>query len=122
MSTESRAAQDDDLLFNYIVNSLTSDGLAKIYSKYDDFIAAGYNSGIILLKVALEEVGLKTNAKIMVDKEKLSNLLVLMAKLNHNVLKFNTQIEMLVLSLKRNGAEAPNLLYQLFQDYLSCPD
>ena len=85
-------------------------------------MTAGYNSGVLLLKVVLEEAGLKTNAKIMADKEELSNLPVLMAKLKHNVLKFNTQVEMLVLSLKRNGAEAPDLLHQLFPAYLSCPD
>ena len=119
MSTESRVAQDDDMLFNCIVNSLTSRGLVKIYSKYDDFTTAGYNSGILLLKIVPEEVGLKTNTKIMTDKEELSNLTVLMAKLKHNVLKFNTQVEMLVLSLKRNGSKAPNLLHQLFLSYLS---
>ena len=88
--SESRAAQDDDTLFNCIVNSLTSEGLVKIYSKYDDFTTAGYNSGILLLKVVLEEVSLKTNAKIVAGKEELTNLLVLMTKLKHNVRKFNT--------------------------------
>ena len=122
VSSESRAAQDDDMLFNCIVNSLSSDGMVKVYSRYDDFTTAGYNSGILLMKVVLEESGLKTNAKIMADKEELSNLPVLMTKLKHNVLTFNTQVEMLVLSLKRNGAEAPDLLHQLFPAYLSCPD
>ena len=74
------------------------------------------------MKVVLEEAGLNANAKIMVDKKELSNLPVLMTKVEHNVLTFNTQVEMLVLSLKRNGAEAPDLLYQLFPAYLSCPD
>ena len=46
----------------------------------------------------------------------------MMAKLKHNVLKFNTHVWMLVLSLQRNRAEAPNLLHQLFPAYLSCSD
>ena len=58
----------------------------------------------------------------MADKEELSNLPVMMAKLKHNVLRFNTHVEMLVLPLERNGAEDPDLLRQLFPAYLSCPD
>ena len=58
----------------------------------------------------------------LADKKELSNLSVLMVKLKHNVLKFNTQVEMLVLYLKRNGAEASDSLHQLFPAYLRCPD
>ena len=51
VSSESRAAQDDDMLFNCIVNSLSSDGMVKVYSRYDDFTTAGYNSSILLMKL-----------------------------------------------------------------------
>ena len=64
VSSKSRASQDDDImLFNCIVNSITSDGLVKIYSKYNDFTTAWYNNWILLLKVVLEESGQKVNAK-----------------------------------------------------------
>ena len=61
VSSESREVQDDDILFNYIVNSSTSDGLVKFYSKYDKFTTVGYNSSILLLKIVLEESGLTIN-------------------------------------------------------------
>ena len=51
----------------------------------------------------------------MADKEELSKVSVFIQKMNLNMLKIDTQVDILVLSLKRNEANVTNLFYHLFQ-------
>ena len=105
-----------------IINILSSDGLAKVYNRSADYHVGDYESGILLLKVILEELGLQTHATILKEKAILANLPMLMARLTHTVSKFNSSVLATTNNLKRNGSSAPDLLHQLFPVYLSCPD
>ena len=51
---ETRAAQDDGMMYNCIINSLSSDRLVKTYNCSDDYYVGEYESGILLLKVIIE--------------------------------------------------------------------
>ena len=94
----------------------------KIYSRTEDFQVQGTEIGVMLLKTILVESGMQTSATILKLKDKLANLPIIMGKLAHNIEKFNSHVLGIIISLKRKGATAPDLLLQLFPAYLSCPD
>ena len=122
INTDTRASQDDAMVWSCALDSLSSIGQVKIYSRSAEYKVLGTESGLLLLKVILMESGLHTNASIIKHKHELENLPVLMGKLSHNVEKFNSNVLSIVLALKRKGATAPDLLHQLFPAYLHCPD
>ena len=70
----------------------------------------------------LKESGLQTHAMLLKEKAILANLPALMARITHNMSKFNSLILSATNSLKRNESSAPDLLHQLFQAYLPCPN
>ena len=66
------------MLFEAVINSLSSDGKCKIYNRSEDFHTLGEDSGILLIKTVLDESGLQTNATVMKEKAVLANLAELM--------------------------------------------
>ena len=85
INANNRSSQDDAMLFSCILNSLSSEGAIKVYNRSSDFMIDNEESGVLLLKVVLEESGLQTNATVMKGKGDLANLASLMVKLGHNV-------------------------------------
>ena len=109
-------------MYNCSINSLSSDGLVKVYNRSDDYHVGEYESGILPLKVIIEESDLQTHATLLKEKAILTKLPALMVRLTHNVSKFNSSLLATMNNLKRNAFLAPNLLYQLFPAYMSCPN
>ena len=110
------------MLFESVINSLSSNGKCKMYNRSKDFHILGEESGVMLIKTILDESGLQIHATVMEEKGVLANLPEIMLRLIHNVSKFNARVMMTMLNLRRNGSSAPDLLYQLFPAYLVCPD
>ena len=46
--------------YDCIINSLLSDGLVKVYNRINDYHVGDYESGILLLKIILDESGLSS--------------------------------------------------------------
>ena len=69
-----REAQDDAMLFESVINSLSSDSKRKIYNRSNDFHTFGEESGVLLIKIILDESGLQTHATVMKEKAVLENL------------------------------------------------
>ena len=63
-----REVQDDAMLFEAVINILSSDGKYKIYNRSEDFHTLGEESRILLIVTILDESGLQTNATIMNEK------------------------------------------------------
>ena len=69
-----RAAQDDAMLYNYIISSLSSEGLVKVSNIYKDYHWREWESGVLLIKVVLDESGIQINATVMKEKAILASL------------------------------------------------
>ena len=110
------------MMYNCVINSLSSDGLVKVYNRIGDYHVGDCESGILLLKVILEESVLQTHVELLKENALLANLPMLMACLTHNVSKFNSSVFATTKNLKRNVSSAHDLLHQLVPVYLSCPD
>ena len=114
-----RVVQDDAILYDCIISILYSDGLVKVPNRSEDYHWEEWESGVLLIKLVLDESELQINATVMKENDILVSLPELMMRLGHNVSKFNSQVLTVTRSLKRNGSPAPYLLHQLFSDYLA---
>ena len=77
------------MLFCYAQDSLSSEGIAKSYARQTDYHVNGAESGLLLVKVILEESGLRTNATVAKYKREIQSLPKLMVALRHHMDKFN---------------------------------
>ena len=78
INVPAREAQDDAMLFEAVINILSSDGKCKIYNRSEDFHTLGEESGTLLIVTILDKSWLQTNATIMKEKSVLANLPELM--------------------------------------------
>ena len=51
-------AQDDAMLLEAVINSLSSNGKYKMYNRSEDFHTLGEESGVLLIKTILDESGI----------------------------------------------------------------
>ena len=123
----SRATQDDTMLYECIRNTLSKEALLRVFAKRDVFelpnnIGGLHTSGVMFLKVVLDESSLASSATVMKLKTELTQLPELFASHKWNVAKFNEAVEALEQSLTQYGESAPDLLHQLLPAYLDCPE
>ena len=75
------------MIYDCIINSISSDAFAKVYNRSSNYHVGYYESVIILLKIVLYGSVLQTHARVMKEKNALINLPELMVWLTHNVSK-----------------------------------
>ena len=92
ITLNSRSAQDNTMIYDCIISSLSSDVLVKISNRPKDYHWGEWESGVLLIKVVLDKSGLQINATVMKEKAILANLHELMIWLVHNVSKFNAHV------------------------------
>ena len=97
---DTRATQDYGMLFESTLKSLSTAGRMKIYTRYKKIHVDEMESGVLLLKIVLEEAGLKINAKIISVKLELANLTPVISQFSYNIIKFNSHVYATIQSLK----------------------
>ena len=117
-----RAAQDDHTLFVSLHKSLSKEGLAKVLVQREKYTIDDCESGVMFLKVILDSSSLTSNATIMKHKRELTELVALIKQYNWNIPHFNNRVKKIELSLHQHGSSASDLVHQVFQAYLTCPD
>ena len=126
IDANSRAAQDDTMVYEYTRRTLSSEALLRAFQKKDLFhIRKGggtFPSGVLFLKVVLDESSLSSNATVMKHKKELTRLSTIFADQKWNVPKFNETVKGIELALTQYGSSAPDLLHQLLPAYLECPE
>ena len=127
LSEQTRRAQDDNMLYHALVASLSNEGQAKLYLRSEDTTIhtetnGKLQSGLVALKVITEEAGLRTQAKVVHLKLKLTKLTSLIATHTYNVRTFNEEVKNIVLELARMNEKASDLILYLFPAYLEAPD
>lgn len=126
--THTRKAQDNRMLYQCLVNSLSLTGKAKLNLHRADYfmeeLGGGQSlpSGILYLKVLIRESFLDTNATTSSIRTKLSNLDSAILTYGNNVTKFNAYVNTLVQTLASRGESSQDLLQNLFKGYASCSD
>lgn len=127
IATQTREAQDDRMLFECIMNSLTIEGKAKLNIFETEYHVSVPNqaplpSGLLLFKVLVRESHLDSNATSGMIRTKLTNLDSHLEQMGNDIVKFNGYVTMLLDSLKARGETTHDLLTNLFKAYAACSD
>ena len=69
-----------------------------------------------------DKSSLTTKVMVMTLKHELTELKEIIQRMKWNILKFNEKVNMIVLNLTQQGAEAQDKVHQLLPAYLTCPD
>ena len=127
---ENLAAQHDMMLYKCLSKSLTDEAREKV-SMFSDIYritpinepeSKGINSGLVMLKVIIQESYIDTNFTVRAIREKLSSLDLYMEEVGSDVEKFNNHVRYLVESLAARGEETKDLLPNLFKGYKAASD
>ena len=112
-----RAAQDDRMLYNCIMVSLTKEAKDKVLLLSEEYHITGSPSGALLLKVVIRESHVDTNATIRHIRAGLSSLDTYMVQVNSDIDKFNQHVRGLIDALHARGATTEDLISNLFKGY-----
>ena len=122
IGTPSRNAQDANLLYECIMNSISSECKAKLTIWKKEYRCGQLPSGNLLLKVLIRECHLDTNATVGGIRNRLSALDSYLPTVGYNITKFNMYVKNLVDQLRARGEFTNDLLINLFKGYLSATD
>ena len=120
------AAQDDRMLFECLMNTLSAAGKAKINVHSEEYMLESGDtvvpSGLCLFKVIVRESYLDSNATTGMIREQLSNLDVFMPTVDNDITRFNNHVKMLLNALHARNERTLDLLTYLFKAYAVCND
>lgn len=121
-----RPAQDDRMLYECIMSSLSAAGKDKVLMHSEDYKLKSGNelipSGLCLLKVVVRESYLDSDATTGMIREQLSNLDMFMPTVNNDITRFNNHVKMLLQALTARNERTLDLLTYLFKAYKVCND
>ena len=121
-----RKSQDDRMLYECIMNSLSPDGKQKINVHKNEYHLKDGNkripSGLCLFKVLVRESYLDSNATTSMIRQQLAKLHEYMESVGNDVIKFNNHVKMLLTALHARNESTLDLLTYLFEAYAICKD
>ena len=104
-------------LYLCIKVTLTKEGEASVMLKQEDFTVLDTPSGMALLKVMINESYIDTNAMTRTIRDNLAALDTYMVKIDLDILKFNSYVDLLLDSLKARREMTSDLIPNLFKGY-----
>ena len=125
---QGRLAQDSKILYDLCMNSMSTQGLARIKIwKHQYCIPVGNNntifeSGGCLLKVIVRESYLDSNATISTIRLQLSSLDTYVHDNGTDIIELNAHVRSLMDGLVARGQTTQDLLVNLFKGYKACTD
>ena len=127
VGTESRDTQEDIMLYHMIKNSITEDAytiLALERNTYtlDDTMGGEHPSGLIFLKLCLDNSAVTTSFDPETIRGQLSKAPEKFASLQYNVKELNSWIRENMLHLKSHGQTSTDVLSHLWATYKSSND
>ena len=117
-----RLAQDNNILFNCLMESLSESAKNKIQIWENDYVVNDEYSGLLLLKVIIRESHLDTNATTSATRMKLNELHEYIRTIDSDITKFNTYVQLLVDTLASRGEKTEDLVVNLFKAYKCASD
>src|SRR5210317_1327767 len=117
VQTPTRLAQDSNMLYKALVNSLDKEAYNKVRMKSSEYTVEGYLSGELLLRTIIREAHTDTNATLKMIFVKIRLLPEYLTKFKGDISKFNLYVEGLIKSLEKQGATSTELLGTLFTSY-----
>jgi len=122
INTQTRAAQNNLLLYTCLAASITPETKAKAMIFHQDYHKGQTPIGAAYLKIRIWEANVDTRSTVMHIRAKLSALDSYILTINCNVTKFNAYVKDLIDSLMARGEMSNDLLANLFKAYKAMSD
>ena len=117
-----RPAQDDFMLAQMLEASLTENVIEQITRDKDDYTVYGHRSGVMMLKLVLEESSLDSAEDPDIVRRELSHADEKFKELNYNVRELHAWVKLKVTQLGHNGEFSNDITTHLLTAYRSSPD
>jgi hypothetical protein len=122
LATQTRAAQDSQMLFDCLMHSLTEEAKTRIRLHEADYRIGDIGGGVMLFKVIIRESHVDTNATAAAIRVQLANLPAYMQDVGSDIDKFNRHVRLLVQGLAARSETSNDLLVNLFAGYRAAGD
>jgi hypothetical protein len=122
IATPTRKAQDSNMLYHCLMNSLSVTAKESILMWEDEFNVNGKQSGVLLYKVIVRESHIDSNATSTSIRTQMSNLSTYIQEVGGDIQKFNKHVKLLVQGLAARGERSTDLLVNIFNAYKSVKD
>ena len=113
IGTQTRDAQNSDMLYNLLIESLTEDFKAQVLLFVNDFTINDVPDGICLLKQIIVLTYIDNRATTAHIRDTLIDMSDKLVELDGNVTEFNNWVRAQVVRLNARGTDAPDLLSYL---------
>ena len=119
LGTQTRAAQDDNMLKTLLLASISEEAYATVMSDRQDFQIQGVECGLLLLKVILDHSSAETTVDPDLIRTQLSQAPAKFAELNYDFPSFNQWINTQVGKLRQRGETSSDLRSHIQSAYVS---
>ena len=120
MAVEGRAQQDASNFKTFLDGSLDKDLMMRVLAQHDKYTIMNQEHGPSMFRVILKIIGIETKATIAVINASLRTLPAKMNEVKHDIVMFNEYVTEQCLELTSRGQQPNDLLYLLFEAYLTC--
>lgn len=114
--------QQDFMLHQCLMNTLSLRSKAKVQAKQDQYIRDSHRHGLSLLKVILGESHLDTNATTSALRTQITQLHEYIHEVNCDISMFNKYVQRLLDGLSSRKQRSEDVLTNLFKAYLAVND
>ena len=114
---QSREAQNSEMLYHFLMNSVTTEFTTKLVLYQEDYTINGAPIGACLFKKIVQLTFVDTMATASHICEMLMDMHLKLPTFHHDIRKFNDWIQIEVGKLASRGQEASNLLTYLWKSY-----
>jgi hypothetical protein len=118
INTQSRAAQDSQMLARCIMKSLSAKGQNKIHVWKNHYRHNGRNCGVTLLKVVIRESAVDTEATSLSIQRDLRRLSTYIVSANSDISQVNMYVRTQLEALRARGEDTTNIEKGVFVDLL----
>ena len=117
-----RTAQDNEMLFQCLFNSVSEDVKKKLMPKTEETEVNEVGIAALLYKCIIATVEVETKATIANIRVNLINLKTKMKEMEFDISKFHQYVQQQLVSLASHGKTSEDLTVYLFLAYKSVPD
>ena len=122
MGQHCRAAQDDYMLLQMLMNSCSEDAQAELADHDEEYKVDGDECGVLLLQVIMREASIEVSTDPDIIRQELALTHQKFKELNHDVSALNKWVTRKLKQLRANGETSDDLRTHLFKAYRSSPD